>query len=316
MSSPCSACVKTHTYAMKTHPTTAPPFPECTYDNTGGEDPLQAARMMELEAKIQELEGKLKSQPNQSTQPNPSPQIPVIWPTSAPGSSAAADFIGVSAIAPSFSNNHATISSASPDSSRLQPSPIPSPPGTSQPSSSSFSLFSSVQSPGTSISAASPASVPRLIPDTRVIFTHFTDGPPGPTPASPPVIATLPGANPGSTGSLNSYAVLEPNWPNNIPPPELLHHLVDTFFTCVPMATRVLHKPSFMTGLLESPTSLKFPLTPLLHAICAIASVYTPVVTNGTEKDQIDIGPDTLFASAIAEKRDKYDGRDSCIKFD
>lgn len=45
----------------------------------------------------------------------------------------------------------------------------------------------------------------------------------------------------------------------------------------------------------------------LLHAICAIASLYTPIVTDGSEINLMDIGPDTLFNSAIAHKRMVYD---------
>ncbi|KAG8997272.1 hypothetical protein FRB95_003578 [Tulasnella sp. JGI-2019a] len=69
-------------------------------------------------------------------------------------------------------------------------------------------------------------------------------------------------------------------WPPNIPPPELLHHLVETVFNCVPLATRLIHRPTFMANLLQSSTSANFPHVTLLHAMCALASLYTPVVVH------------------------------------
>ncbi|KAG8882605.1 hypothetical protein FRB98_003581, partial [Tulasnella sp. 332] len=53
---------------------------------------------------------------------------------------------------------------------------------------------------------------------------------------------TLPtSASPGLETHWNSYsskaALSEDIWPLNIPPPELLHHLVETVFNCVPLAT-------------------------------------------------------------------------------
>lgn len=44
-------------------------------------------------------------------------------------------------------------------------------------------------------------------------------------------------------------------------------------------------------------------VTALLHAICAMASLYTPIVTDGSDKvSPQERGPDSLFNSAIAEK--------------
>ncbi|KAG8864484.1 hypothetical protein FRB96_004987 [Tulasnella sp. 330] len=40
----------------------------------------------------------------------------------------------------------------------------------------------------------------------------------------------------------------------------------------------------------------------VLHAICAISSLYTPVVTDGSERNMWHVGPDMLFNSAVAPK--------------
>ncbi|KAG8882847.1 hypothetical protein FRB97_007671 [Tulasnella sp. 331] len=95
---------------------------------------------------------------------------------------------------------------------------------------------------------------------------------------------TLPtSASPGLETHWNSYsskaALSEDIWPLNIPPPELLHHLVETVFNCVPLATRLIHRPTFMTNLAKPPSSLDFPHVNLLHAMSALASLYTPIVT-------------------------------------
>ncbi|KAG8882853.1 hypothetical protein FRB97_007677 [Tulasnella sp. 331] len=69
-------------------------------------------------------------------------------------------------------------------------------------------------------------------------------------------------------------------WPPNLPPPELLHHLAETVFSSVPLATRVIHRPIFMASLALPPSSPRFPHASILHAICALASLYTPIVTD------------------------------------
>ncbi|KAG9098507.1 hypothetical protein FRC07_010639, partial [Ceratobasidium sp. 392] len=68
-------------------------------------------------------------------------------------------------------------------------------------------------------------------------------------------------------------------WPASLPPKQLVLHLVDLFFTCWPNARRILHRPTFMPSLLESPSSPRFPYVGLLHAICATGAIHSPFVT-------------------------------------
>ncbi|KAG8929574.1 hypothetical protein FRC01_004108 [Tulasnella sp. 417] len=77
---------------------------------------------------------------------------------------------------------------------------------------------------------------------------------------------------------LPDLPVLHPSWPLYLPPPALLNHLVDTFFACVPHAGKLLHRTKFLASLEQSPDSPDFPLPALLHAICALASIYTSVI--------------------------------------
>ncbi|KIO22770.1 hypothetical protein M407DRAFT_9773 [Tulasnella calospora MUT 4182] len=69
-------------------------------------------------------------------------------------------------------------------------------------------------------------------------------------------------------------------WPPALPPPVVLYHLVETFFSSVPLASRLIHKPTFMVNLQQLPTSPDFPHTALLHAICGLASLYSPIIAD------------------------------------
>lgn len=53
--------------------------------------------------------------------------------------------------------------------------------------------------------------------------------------------------------------ILPSAWPSSLPPPVIVYHLVETFFTSVPLASRLIHKPTFMVNLRQVPTSPDFP---------------------------------------------------------
>ncbi|KAF8603669.1 hypothetical protein BDV93DRAFT_544582 [Ceratobasidium sp. AG-I] len=91
----------------------------------------------------------------------------------------------------------------------------------------------------------------------------------------------LPGDPSDLLASLNPFAlpVLASDWPPSLPPKPLVFHLVDLFFTCCPNSRRIIHRPTFLTQLLDPPSSPHFPFVPLLHAICAVAAAYSPLVT-------------------------------------
>ncbi|KAG9043658.1 hypothetical protein FS837_009293 [Tulasnella sp. UAMH 9824] len=93
-------------------------------------------------------------------------------------------------------------------------------------------------------------------------------------------------------------------WPLNIPPPDLLHHLVELFFNSVPMATRLIHRPTFMTNLQQIPTSPEFPHVALLHSICGIASLYSPIIRDPPAKNgDPESGATASFHSAILYRK-------------
>ncbi|KAG9042989.1 hypothetical protein FS837_010153 [Tulasnella sp. UAMH 9824] len=109
-----------------------------------------------------------------------------------------------------------------------------------------------------------------------------------PTPITPPM------SDPGTFNDLTRDI-----WPLNIPPPDTLHHLVEIFFSSVPLASRLIHKPSFMISLQQVPTSPEFPHISLLHAICGVASLYSPVIRETASYAPRDSGTARPFNSGI-----------------
>ncbi|KAG8741439.1 hypothetical protein FRC10_002886 [Ceratobasidium sp. 414] len=79
--------------------------------------------------------------------------------------------------------------------------------------------------------------------------------------------------------SIPRSSVVSDGWPADLPAKPLFLHLVDLFFTCWPNSRRVIHRPTFLTQLLEPPSSPRFPFIGLLHAICAAAALHSPYVS-------------------------------------
>lgn len=98
--------------------------------------------------------------------------------------------------------------------------------------------------------------------------------------------------------------LLPHDWPARLPPPALLRHLVDTFFSCYPHSYYLLHRPTFMASLALSPRSSKFPYVALLHAICAYASVFSYLVDSPPMPDLENYSGDVIFG----KRRNKHNG--------
>lgn len=65
-----------------------------------------------------------------------------------------------------------------------------------------------------------------------------------------------------------------PGWPPNLPEPNIVHDLVESFFDLVPNLPRLLHRARFLARLALPPTHSNFPHPALLHAICSSASTW------------------------------------------
>ncbi|KAI0321371.1 hypothetical protein OF83DRAFT_1100041 [Amylostereum chailletii] len=86
-----------------------------------------------------------------------------------------------------------------------------------------------------------------------------------------------------------------PGWPRDLPPPNLSRHLIEAFFTYHPHATRMFHVPTFMASLSLSPSHPRFPTIALLHAICAVGSLYTTYI-KPTPNLSHNMAPNEVFS--------------------
>jgi hypothetical protein len=69
---------------------------------------------------------------------------------------------------------------------------------------------------------------------------------------------------------------------------------VELFFAFHPHAKRIFHAPSFMVSLSLPPTHPKFPIPPVLHAICAASTLYTSVVSSPPLPNYSEVVPSKL----------------------
>jgi hypothetical protein len=97
-------------------------------------------------------------------------------------------------------------------------------------------------------------------------------------------------------------AILWPNWPERLPSPPILNHLVETFFACHPHANRLLHRSTFMASLRLPPNHQDFPSLSLLHAICALASLWSPAVEQESMPDLQNRPAEEIFQEAERRK--------------
>ena len=82
----------------------------------------------------------------------------------------------------------------------------------------------------------------------------------------------------------------------------MLNHLVETFFLCHPHANRLLHRPTFMASLRLQPNHADFPALSLLHAICALASLWSPAVEQEEMPDLLHRPAEEIFQEAERKK--------------
>ncbi|CAE6443114.1 unnamed protein product [Rhizoctonia solani] len=71
-------------------------------------------------------------------------------------------------------------------------------------------------------------------------------------------------------------AMVPHSWPEELPEPYVLTHLVRTFFASHALAPHLLHRPTFLARLALPPTHEAFPAPALLHGMAAIGALYAP----------------------------------------
>lgn len=93
-----------------------------------------------------------------------------------------------------------------------------------------------------------------------------------------PTSNELPINNLASGAGLPDMVPVPTGYPPSLPPPYIVEHLIDVFFSSVPLGNKILHRSAFLDRLTAPPNTLKYPATALLHAICAVASYVSPLV--------------------------------------
>ncbi|KAI0068330.1 hypothetical protein BV25DRAFT_563442 [Artomyces pyxidatus] len=270
---PCSTCVRSHAHAVTHAPvgTVLPDHPDCTYDEVPGIIAAQKPpknHYEKLESRINELEALLKDQASSSgasnSQQGYSPQV---------------------ADSQSPLGNYQEPSS----SGLVNPTPTVSSPVS--PYDSPLAFTPSFHSPGTFATTTDNIS-----PHTRSPLGH--------TSATPNVVHSPPIQIISGTQipqDQYNYDVFWPSWPQDLPLPNLLRHLVEVFFAFHPHAGRLFHGPTFMTSLQLPPSHPKFPSVSVLHAICALGSLYT-VAVSPTPDPVKDMAPDEIFRNKYKSK--------------
>ncbi|KAG6889195.1 hypothetical protein C0995_002910 [Termitomyces sp. Mi166 len=281
---PCSTCVRSHAHAVAHAPpgTSLPPKPECTFDDVAesstsvSEGPRN--RHEKLENRIHELEI-LLSQRDATIRElsSRSSNIPVVSHTSFSSQTTGSAAFKTTNLTSEFNGIQLSAQISSPRSP----------------------LISHYQN-GTTITRVPVREEAQFPQQTDFSSTHVFGSPE----LTPPTEPSL------------SLDVMWPNWPPNLPGPELLHHLVEVFFRFHPHANRLFHAANFKSTLSLSPSHAKFPSPPVLHAICAIGSLYTAAVTSPPLPDFQQYPPDEIFlqrqrikehrADSFAEQQAKY----------
>ncbi|KAG9047466.1 hypothetical protein FS837_002180 [Tulasnella sp. UAMH 9824] len=260
---PCESCRRAHAYEVKTRPATAAAEPTCEYDHPDVVAEGPKGRIARLEEQIAELQALLEAA-NQK-----------LALCSCGASSNGLTFFSQSGgTSASPSDNIQTISSLPVSNLSQEDSPADAGHLTDA-IRVALSVSDTITSAPPPIDAfllapspwnlSAPPSLPALLPDSASVLADGIDA--------------------------ATFDICPSSWPLNIPPPMVLYHLVDVFFDSVPLADRLIHKPTFMVGLRQVPTSPEFPHVALLHAICGLASLYSPVISDPKE-DVLSQPPD------------------------
>ncbi|KAG9015675.1 hypothetical protein FRB90_004494 [Tulasnella sp. 427] len=237
---PCESCRRAHAYELKTRPATAAAEPKCEYDHPDIVAEGPKGRIARLESRIAELQAQLGFANARLSR------------CRCGGSAGDVDFSSLS--------DH--------PSSRIVPV-------SAVPNSSRDPLISAATRTRTTRNALPTMGQSMPAPPPIEAFLL----PPSPwNTESPPLPIFSPGLVRLEEIDAETFDILPSPWPLNIPPPAVLDHLVNIFFSSVPLASRLVHKPTFMIALRQVPASPEFPHVALLHAICGLASIYSPII--------------------------------------
>ncbi|KAI0922370.1 hypothetical protein AcV7_005920 [Taiwanofungus camphoratus] len=270
---PCSTCVRSHAYAVAHAPAgaTMPLHPDCTFDavpdiNFVEQQEPPKSRFEKLESKINELEALLKDkekgkdlQESVHTEVTPEVQLPTRTDPSMSGD-VSASLTGILNFGTQDLDQPMRFTGNSMNLNNFQI--------------------------GTPLDNLADAAILIDNPRASRITTPLSHK--SSTDAIEGVASISPGPDP-------ALEILSIAWPRNLPDPDLLRHLVDAYFSFNPDACRLFHKPTFLSSLSYPPTHPSFPMTGLLHAMCAMGSLYTAAVAPAPPAQYLTLGPDDYF---------------------
>ncbi|KAI0337613.1 hypothetical protein BDW22DRAFT_1363872 [Trametopsis cervina] len=246
---PCGTCVRSHQYAVahSQDGLDVPPEPECTY-GAEKEVTLPSSKVEKLENRIVELESllmqmQLRLEESQTHSNSPASSYtngvhtPEVVPEPPP----------VMVAEPAYGSPEALSSSTAwIDNFLFQGQEVPS----------TYENMDFSYLPASDNMSSTP-------------FTQY-DTPNYSTPDLDQPVA--------STSALTTFKdaqLMIMGWPQGLPSPEVTRHLVHAFFAFYMHAGRLFHGPTFLSSLSLPPTDSRFPFAGVLHAMCAVGSLYT-----------------------------------------
>ncbi|KAH8102517.1 hypothetical protein BXZ70DRAFT_786901 [Cristinia sonorae] len=272
---PCSTCVRSHSYAVAHAPAGAdlPPFPECTFDEVSehkDQEPHEAPKN-----RFERLESRINELEGLLREKDKA-----LNSFTAESSSAHLGML------PSFGPSP----SVSPDADLFPGSRIGDEHGLGYQHFQGNSSLDNL------------AGVASLL-GTGTMDTHFV----------PPDInrnsVTTNGMSARYSPPTGNHDLVFLAWPQNLPSQEVTHHLVEAFFAFWLHANHLFHAPTFMASLELPPTDPKFPPTCVLHAICAVGSLYVASIAPVPQPPS-DYAPtviDEIFASRLRKLQRRPD---------
>ncbi|KAF8609822.1 hypothetical protein BDV93DRAFT_518584 [Ceratobasidium sp. AG-I] len=263
---PCSTCVKSHRFAIATNHALPDTEPECTFDEVNPDGTVPRRPRAKYTA-LEDRIGELEAllKGQLTKEPGSASQNP----------------------SASFDSTASTTSTLSNVDASTEPSPLVGLFGT--PVDNTLDYLTEFLGDGNN-SQTPPARVDFLFSQPSL-------------PLNPP--PQLIGYTPNASEQVSpEYQLISPDWPARLPQPNLLRHLVDTFFSCYNNAHYLLHRPTFMASLALSPRSPKFPHVALLHAICAYASIFSYLVDSPPMTDMERFTGDVIFG----DRRNRRNG--------
>ncbi|KAF8316768.1 hypothetical protein DL93DRAFT_2095989 [Clavulina sp. PMI_390] len=125
-------------------------------------------------------------------------------------------------------------------------------------------------------------------------------------PATPSNAASTPSTSSNPAPHTQQTSLIASAYAPTLPPPHLVEHLVDIFFSSVPYSRQILHRPSFLASLRSVPGSSEYPSATLLHALCAVSSLFSPLIERPIMPDfKARVGYEIFLPRKVLEEENK-----------